>query len=130
PPGTCWVTDRTALEDRLQRVGVDGAVGASPAWTWPERPGVAGCAAGADAVAVSLTDGKAVAVVAIDPGTGAVTAAPVPAVQDRYGRLGGASAGGDGQLWVSTVNKAGGEPGPNDDRVVLIQFPTGGGGFD
>ncbi|MHC6212970.1 PQQ-dependent sugar dehydrogenase [Rhodococcus ruber] len=130
PAGNLWITDRTVLEDRLQRVDVDGAVSASPAWTWPERPGVAGCAAGADAVAVSLTDGKAVAVVAVDPGTGAVTAAPVTAVQDRYGRLGGAAVGGDGQLWVSTVNKSGGEPGPNDDRVVLIQFPAGGGGFD
>ena len=89
-----------------------------------------GCAAGPDAVAISLTDGKAVSVVATDPGTGAVTAAPVLAAQDRYGRLGGASAGVDGLLWVSTVNKDGGQPGPNDDRVVRIQFPAGGGGFD
>ncbi|MEZ5153923.1 sorbosone dehydrogenase family protein [Rhodococcus zopfii] len=130
PIGNLWVTDRSPLEDRLQRVGSDGSVAAAPVWTWPDRPGLAGCAAGPDAVAISLTDGKAVSVIATDPGTGAVTAAPVLAVQDRYGRLGGASGGADGLLWVSTVNKDGGEPGPNDDRVVRIQFPAGGGGFD
>lgn len=130
PNGNLWVTDRTELEDRLQRVGADGSVGAGPAWTWPDRPGVAGCAAAPDGIAVALTDGKAVAVVAIDPGTGAVTAAPVLAVEDRYGMLRGAASSPDGLLWVSTVNKSGGEPGPNDDRVVRIQFPAGGGGFD
>jgi streptogramin lyase len=130
PGGNLWVTDRTELEDRLQRIGADGSVGAGPAWTWPERPGVAGCAASPDGIAVALTGGKAVAVVAIDPGSGAVTAAPVLTVQDRYGLLRGAASSPDGLLWISTVNKSGGEPGPNDDRVVRIQFPAGGGGFD
>lgn len=130
PGGNLWVTDRTELEDRLQRVGADGSVGSGPAWTWPERPGVAGCAASPDGIAVSLTGAKAVAVVAIDPGSGAVTAAPILTVQDRYGMLRGAASSPDGLLWVSTVNKSGGEPGPNDDRVVRIQFPAGGGGFD
>lgn len=130
PGGNLWVTDRTELEDRLQRIGADGSVGSGPAWTWPERPGVAGCAASPDGIAVALTGGKAVAVVAIDPGSGAVTAAPVLTVQDRYGLLRGAAASPDGLLWISTVNKSGGEPGPNDDRVVRIQFPAGGGGFD
>ncbi|KLL97269.1 hypothetical protein NJ76_13145 [Rhodococcus sp. IITR03] len=73
---------------------------------------------------------KAVAVVATDPGTGAVTASPVLAAEDRYGMLRGAASSPDGLLWVSTVNKSGSEPGPNDDRVVRIQFPAGGGGFD
>ncbi|SQI38835.1 glucose dehydrogenase [Rhodococcus coprophilus] len=130
PGGNLWVTDRTELEDRLQRVGADGSVGSGPAWTWPERPGVAGCAASPDGIAVSLTGAKAVAVVAVDPGSGAVTAAPILTVQDRYGMLRGAASSTDGLLWVSTVNKSGGEPGPNDDRVVRIQFPAGGGGFD
>ncbi|UYP17628.1 PQQ-dependent sugar dehydrogenase [Rhodococcus sp. Z13] len=130
PNGNLWVTDRTPLEDRLQRVGADGSTGAGPAWTWPDRPGVAGCAAAPDGIAVALTDAKAVAVIGTDPGTGAVTAAPVVTLEDRYGRLRGASASADGLLWVSTVNKSGGEPGPTDDRVVRIQFPAGGGGFD
>src|SRR5690606_23290819 len=114
----------------LQRVGADGVVGSGPAWTWPERPGVAGCAAAPDGIAVALTDAEAVAIVSTDPGSGAVTAAPVLAVEERYGRLRGASAGPDGLLWISTVNKSGGEPGPTDDRVIRIQFPAGSGGFD
>ncbi|WP_132470854.1 PQQ-dependent sugar dehydrogenase [Rhodococcus sp. SMB37] len=130
PNGSLWVTDRTVLEDRLQRVSMDGAVASGPAWTWPDKPGVAGCAAAPDGLAVSLTGGKAVAVLSIDPGTGAVTAAPTVTLEDRYGMLRGASAGPDGLLWVSTVNKSGNEPGPNDDRVIRIQFPAGGGGFD
>lgn len=130
PNGSLWVTDRVLLEDRLQRVGADGSVGTGPAWTWPERPGVAGCAAAPDGLAISLTDGRALAVLSIDPGTGAVTAAPTVTLEDRYGRLRGASTGPDGRLWVGTVNKTGGEPVATDDRVIRIEFPSGGGGFD
>lgn len=130
PNGAVWVTDRTVLEDRLQRVGAEGGVGSGPVWTWPDHPGVAGCAAGSGAVAVSLTGSKAMAVLTIDSTTGAVTAAPALIAQNRYGRLGGAAIGSDGLIWAATVNKTGGEPGPNDDRVVRIPVPAGGGGFD
>ncbi|MFC8179907.1 MULTISPECIES: PQQ-dependent sugar dehydrogenase [Nocardiaceae] len=129
PSGGIWVTDRTAVEDRLQRIDPLGAV-ISPVWTWPDRPGVAGCGAGDGAVAISLTDAKAMAVLVTDPDTGAVTAAPSLLVQDRYGRLNGAAIAPDGQIWAGTVNKNGDAPGPNDDRVVKIPVPAGGGGFD
>ncbi|AYJ51852.1 PQQ-dependent sugar dehydrogenase [Rhodococcus sp. P1Y] len=129
PSGGIWVTDRTIVEDRLQRIDPLGAV-ISPVWTWPDRPGVAGCGAGPGAVAISLTNAKAVAVLATDQDTGAVTAAPSLLVQDRYGQLNGAALAPDGQIWVSTVNKNGNAPGPNDDRVVKIPVPAGGGGFD
>nr|WP_226437904.1 PQQ-dependent sugar dehydrogenase [Rhodococcus yananensis] len=128
--GNLWVTDRTVLEDRLQRVGADGSTGTGPAWTWPEKPGVAGCAASPDGLAISLTDGRALSVLSIDPTTGAVTAAPTVTLQDRYGMLSGAASGPDGLLWLSTTNKAGGEPTDTDDRVIRVQFPSGGGGFD
>jgi len=129
PNNSIWVTDRTATEDRLQKIEGNGVV-INPVWTWPDRPGVAGCAAGANAVAVSLTGAKAVAVLALDQETGAVTAAPSLVAQDKYGQLNGAGLGPDGTLWASTVNKAGGQPGPNDDRVVKIPVPAGGGGAD
>ncbi|MDV7352507.1 PQQ-dependent sugar dehydrogenase [Rhodococcus oxybenzonivorans] len=129
-PGVAvWVTDRTPLEDRLQRVSADGAV-SSPVWTWPERPGVGGCVAAQDVVAVSLSTAKAMSALAADPSTGAVTTAPGVIVQDRYGQLGGAALGPDGLIWVSTVNKTAGQPGPNDDRVIKMPLPSGGGGFD
>lgn len=129
PNGTVWVTDRTAAEDRLQKIDKNGVV-VSPAWTWPDRPGVAGCAVSAGAVAVSLTGAKAVAIVPVDANSGAVTSAPSLAAQDMYGQLGGAALGPDGTLWAGTVNKTGGQPGPNDDRVVKIPVPAGGGGSD
>ncbi|WP_228002987.1 PQQ-dependent sugar dehydrogenase [Nocardia australiensis] len=126
---TVWITDRTATEDRLQRLAPDGSV--TTAWTWPDRPGVAGCAAGIDGVAVALSDGKALAIVTADQDTHAVTTAPTLFAQDKYGRLGGAASGGDGTIWVATVNKdEGSEPGPFDDRVLQIPPPKGGGGVD
>ncbi|KZF04990.1 oxidoreductase [Rhodococcus sp. EPR-157] len=129
PTGGIWVTDRTAVEDRLQRIDPLGAV-ISPVWTWPDRPGVAGCGAGPGAVAIALTNAKAMAVLVTDENTGAVTAAPSLLVQDRYGQLNGAAISPDGQIWAGTVNKNGETPGPNDDRVVKIPVPAGGGGFD
>ncbi len=129
PKGGIWVTDRTAVEDRLQRIDSLGTV-TSPVWTWPDRPGVAGCAAGPSAVAISLTTAKAMAVLVTDENTGAATAAPSLLVQDRYGQLNGAAIAPDGQIWAGTVNKNGDAPGPNDDRVVKIPVPAGGGGFD
>mgnify|MGYP005989063929 CR=1 FL=1 len=129
PTGGIWVTDRTAVEDRLQRIDPLGTV-ISPVWTWPDRPGVAGCGAGPGAVAISLTGGQAVAVLVTDPESGAVSAAPTLLVEGRYGQLNGAALAPDGQIWAGTVNKNGDAPGPNDDRVVKIPVPAGGGGFD
>ncbi|GAA4475951.1 sorbosone dehydrogenase family protein [Rhodococcus olei] len=129
PRGGVWVTDRTVLEDRLQRVTADGGTG-TPVWTWPDRPGVAGCTAVDGGVAVSMGDGKALAVIPLDAHTGAAQAAPALIAKDRYGRLGGAAAGAQGEVWVTTVNTSGGEPTPTDDRVVRIPAPQGGGGFD
>ncbi|MGN2636731.1 PQQ-dependent sugar dehydrogenase [Nocardia takedensis] len=122
-----WFTDRTAIEDRLQRLDAQGVV--SVGWTWPDRPGVAGCAAALDGVAVALTDGKALSLATLDPNTHTVTTAPSLLAQDKYGRLSGATVGPDGSFWVGTVNKAdGSQPGPNDDRVVRIPLPQAGGG--
>lgn len=124
--GVVWVTDRTATEDRLQKI-TDGVPAAAPAWTWPDRPGVAGCAAGFGKVAVALTNGRAAAILTVDE-NGAITTAPTLAVVDQYGMLGGAALGPNGLVWAGTVNKTGGTPGPNDDRVVLIPLEGGGGG--
>ena len=124
--GVVWVTDRTATEDRLQKL-TNGVPAASPAWTWADRPGVTGCAAGFGKVAVALNTGKAVAILTVDE-SGAITTAPAMAVVDQYGLLGGAALGPNGLVWVGTVNKTAGTPGPNDDRVFVIPLIGGGGG--
>ncbi|WP_188544682.1 PQQ-dependent sugar dehydrogenase [Rhodococcoides trifolii] len=125
--GSTYVTDATATEDRLQRITPEGTTVPSPVWTWPDRPGVAGCATGQGSVAVALTGQRAVAVLAVDPQTNVVTTAPSLVAQDQYGRLSGAAVGPDGLIWVSTVNKDGGTPTATDDRVVKIPLPAGGG---
>ena len=124
---TIWVTDRTATEDRLQKV-TDGVPGATPAWTWPDRPGVAGCVALGTTVAVAMTNGKAVGFLTVDATSGAITAPPTLTVQNEFGQIGGLSVGPQGFLWAATVNKTAGEPGQFDDRVVLVPLPAGGGG--
>lgn len=122
-----WVTDRTATEDRLQRIAPDGSI--TKAWTWQDHPGVAGCAAATDGVAIALTNQKALALALADKNTHAVTAAPSLLAQDKYGRLDGASPAGNGIVWVSTVNKTDGQPNQYDDRVVRISVnPQGGQG--
>ncbi|UFS96392.1 PQQ-dependent sugar dehydrogenase [Nocardia huaxiensis] len=119
PGGTIWVTDRTAVEDRLRRVTPDGAL--VTGWTWTDHPGVAGCVAAADSVSVAMTEAKGLAIAAADKDTHAITAVPSLQYQNAWGRLNGAAPGPNGSLWLATVNKApGGEPGPNDDRVILI----------
>jgi glucose/arabinose dehydrogenase len=123
--GNIWISDRTAIEDRLQRVDGNGTV--TTAWTWTDHPGAAGCVAGLDFVAVAMTNAKALAFAKMDKDSYAITAAPSLLYQDKWGRLNGAAAGPNGMIWVDTVNKIGGQPTPTDDRVIVI-LPSGGGG--
>jgi glucose/arabinose dehydrogenase len=132
PGGVCtdlsttmtWVTDRTSTEDVLHLL-VPGALPA-PAWTWPERPGVAGCMAQPGLVTIAETDGAALFV--LRPGeNGTFTGAPETLLQGTYGRLSAATLAPDGLLWLGTTNKSGGDPVPADDRVIRIQPPSSGG---
>ena len=41
--GSLYITDRTPTADRLQRITKDSKT--STVWTWPDKPGRAGCAA-------------------------------------------------------------------------------------
>ena len=132
PGGVCtdplttmtWVTDRTPTEDVLHLL-VPGALPA-PAWTWPERPGVAGCTAQPGLVTITETDGAALYV--LRPGEGgAFTGTPETILEDTYGRLSAATLAPDGLLWLGTVNQSGSTPVPSDDRVIRIQPPATGG---
>jgi glucose/arabinose dehydrogenase len=122
---TSWVTDRTATVDVLHRLVV-GPLPA-PAWTWPDRPGVAGCMARPGVVAIAQTAGAALFV--LRPAeNGTFTGEPETLLGGTYGRLSAAALAPDGLLWLGTVNKAaGGSPVPADDRVLRIQPPAGGG---
>jgi len=98
----------------------------APAWTWPDRPGVAGCVAQPGLVAIALTGAASLFV--LHPGDNAMfTGTPENMLTNTYGRLSAAAFAPDGLLWLGTVNKAGGKPVPSDDRVIRIQPPAGGG---
>jgi glucose/arabinose dehydrogenase len=124
--GAIWVTDRTPARDALHRI-VPGVLG-PPAWTWPDKPGVAGCAAPPGTVAVSEQGASAMFVLR-SSGPGTFTGTPQTVLGGVYGRLGPASLGPDGLIWLGTTNKRGGGPVVgSDDRVIRIQPPAGGGG--
>jgi hypothetical protein len=124
-----WITDRAGSQDVLYRLR-PGQPFNTPAWTWPDRPGVAGCAAWADAVVVATAQGAALNVLGMNQ-DGSFQK-PTSILSNAYGQFGGIdlSTQGPGVAWVGTVNKDGGQPVSSDDRVLVIPHPNGGGGND
>ncbi|MFJ1763368.1 PQQ-dependent sugar dehydrogenase [Amycolatopsis sp. NPDC088138] len=134
--GRVWVTDRLADKDALYRVQA-GRPLTAPAWTWTDKPGVAGCADFVDAngsvsVGTSLAGNLQNLPVTAD---GAVSGKPTISLDGKtgkppvtYGRLAGISMINPQMAVAGTVNKDGGSPVSSDDRVVLITPSTSGGG--
>lgn len=120
---TVWVTDRTGEQDALYLV-VPGPLG-PPAWTWPERPGVAGCVATPDWVGVALS-GSASFYVLRTAGATTFTGNPETYLTgDRgYGRLEALAVGPDQYVWAGTANKDGGTPKSSDDRAIRFWPPV------
>ncbi|HEU4424846.1 MAG TPA: PQQ-dependent sugar dehydrogenase, partial [Pilimelia sp.] len=53
---------------------------------------------------------------------------PRPLLVGQYGRLRTAVVASDGSLWVTTSNHDGrGDPKPEDDRIIRLVVPEGGG---
>jgi glucose/arabinose dehydrogenase len=128
---TAWVTDRTARQDVLYRI-TPGKALTTPAWTWPDRPGVAGCIAWNGAVSVLTSKEGTLQNLPLAP-DGSFTGKPnvTMAGKDGFGLLGGADLLGSTAAVAGTVNKEGGEPVSSDDRaVVLTQQGNAGGGAD
>ena len=119
-----YVTDRTPTGDRLQRITKDSKV--STVWTWPDRPGVAGCAALDGTVLVNLVNTKQSVAVHLAPDTGAVTGDPEVVRQDLHGHAWAMQVSPDGNVWGATINKTAGDAEQLDD-VVFPLFPQGGG---
>jgi glucose/arabinose dehydrogenase len=122
--GSLYITDRAPTADRLQRITKDSKV--STVWTWPDRPGIAGCAALDGTVLVNLINTKQTVAVRMAPETGAVTGEPEVVRQDVHGHAWALQMSPDGNVWAATVNKTAGDPERLDD-VVFAVFPSGGG---
>ena len=121
--GSLYVTDRTPTGDRLQRITKDSKV--STVWSWPDRPGVAGCAAQDGTVLVNLVNTKQTVAVRMAPDTGAVTGEPEVLRQDTRGHVWALQLSPDGNVWGATINKTSGDAERLDD-VVFPLFPQGG----
>lgn len=139
PGGVCssldgtqaWVTDRLATEDVLYRLQLGKPLGA-PAWTWPDKPGVAGCAAFPTSVMVATAVAGNVQSLALNK-DGSFTGAPQVSLQgpQGFGRLCGMDIISDRGAMAGTVNRdAGGKPVSSDDRVIIITSQPAGGGED
>jgi glucose/arabinose dehydrogenase len=125
-----WVTDRAADRDFLYRIEFGKPLGA-PAWTWPDRPGVAGCAATPRAVWVATS--IAANLQSLPLGSdGSFSGKPQATLVDEegFGRLGGMDLLTDQLAVAGTVNKDGGTPVSSDDRAFLIPLTGGGPGPD
>ncbi|MET0132726.1 MAG: PQQ-dependent sugar dehydrogenase [Kibdelosporangium sp.] len=136
PGGVCigsdgrpWVTDRTAQRDAIYRIEPGKALG-NPAWTWTDRPGVAGCVVTPTLLMVAASTAGNLQNLPLNP-EGVITGKPTIALdkQDGFGRLGPMAVLNPTMALAGTQNKDGGQPVSSDDRAVLITInPSAAGG--
>ncbi len=136
PGGVCgsmdgsrlWVTDQTPSGDRLYALQLGEPLGA-PAWSWPDRPGVAGCASTPDGVwVVTERAGNLQNLPLAQDGSFSGKPEVTMADGEGFGRMSGFDLMNEGLAVAGTVNKDGGKPVSSDDRAVLITVLQGGGG--
>lgn len=128
PGGVCssadgsraWVTDRTRTQDVLYKLNVGQPLGAA-AWTWPDKPGVAGCVSFPNSVMVATSTAGNVQSLSINS-DGSFAGSPQVGLAGAagFGQLGGLDLVGTTAAIAGTVNKDGGKPVSSDDRVLLI----------
>ncbi|HEV8557801.1 MAG TPA: PQQ-dependent sugar dehydrogenase [Actinophytocola sp.] len=135
PGGVCasmdgarmWLTDRDATRDLLYRLQLGKGLG-EPAWTWPDRPGVAGCMSTDPAVAVAAAGAGNLQVLPLTrEGTFRGKPQVLLADKDGFGRLAGLDLVNNAVAVGTTVNKDGGTPVSSDDRAIKLN-PAGGPG--
>jgi glucose/arabinose dehydrogenase len=118
-----WVTDRAATQDVLHLLTPGPLTG--PVWTWPDRPGVAGCTTTPGVVVVAQRLLDQTYVLHTGP-QGSFTGDPEGQHKGDFGHLGPITTASDGFIWVGTTNKDGGKPVASDDRVLRLEAPSGG----
>ncbi|WP_309117790.1 PQQ-dependent sugar dehydrogenase [Saccharothrix sp.] len=124
-----WVTDWTPAADVLYRVEAGKAL-TNPAWSWPDKPGVSGCASLSDVVWLTTANTPGTLALPMNQ-DGSFTGKPEAGMtgEDGFGRLGPMLALDDRTALAGTVNKVpGGAPVSSDDRVVVLVRPQGGNG--
>jgi glucose/arabinose dehydrogenase len=122
-----WVTDRAATRDVLYLLEFGKQLSA-PAWTWPDRPGVAGCASSSDGVMVVMSTAGNAQRLPLAP-DGSFSGKPEVTLEkdEGFGLLGGLDIVNDQVAVAGTVNKDGGKPVSSDDRAIVIAVSGGSG---
>ncbi|GAB3128507.1 sorbosone dehydrogenase family protein [Tsukamurella serpentis] len=121
--GPIFIADQGPAQDRL-RVLTPGSP-TTDAWTWPDRPGLAGCAVTDAGVVVSSQRTGKVELVQLPDGSTTADREPVQVLdRTRYGVFGRLATGPKGMPQGLTTNKPT-PTAPTDDRVVLVPLPSG-----
>ncbi|HEV7647357.1 MAG TPA: PQQ-dependent sugar dehydrogenase [Actinophytocola sp.] len=137
PAGVCasmdgsrlWVTDNAPTADLLYHLEPGKPLGEA-AWTWPDRPGVAGCASTPDAVwVVTARAGSIQNLPLAEDGSFSGKPQVTMEGEDGFGRMSGFDLVNEQVGVTGTVNKDGGTPVSSDDRALVITLvPDGGPG--
>jgi glucose/arabinose dehydrogenase len=101
----------------------------NPLVTWPiEESSCSGVAVLERMIGTACLLGKRLWLVGTT-GNGTVIGQPRALLVGEFGRLRALAAAPDGSLWVTTSNQErGGDPGPDDDRIIRLVFSDGGAG--
>lgn len=120
--GPIFIADQGLTQDRL-RVVTPGSP-ASVSWSWPDRPGLAGCAVTDGAVLVSEARAGKVELVLLPDGATTADKEPVQVLdRTKYGVFGRLATGPKGLPLGVTTNKPN-PVAPTDDRVVILPLPS------
>jgi glucose/arabinose dehydrogenase len=100
-----------------------------PLFDWPvAESACSGVAVLERTLATACLNGKRLYLLSLTESS-ATLGFPQAVLIGEYGRLRAAVAAPDGSFWVSTSNQEdGGDPGPDDDRLIRLVFSDGGAG--
>jgi glucose/arabinose dehydrogenase len=101
----------------------------NPLVSWPAaESSCAGVAVLERMIASACLQGRRLWMVQVT-GNGTLIGQPQELLKGEYGRLRALAAAPDGSFWVTTSNQEeGGEPAPDDDRIIRLVFSDGGAG--
>ncbi len=121
--GPLFIADQGLTQDRLRVLTPNSP--ASVVWSWPERPGLAGCAVIKGGVFVSESRTGTVEMLKLPQGATTADGDPIQVLdRTKYGVFGRLAIGPKALPQGVTTNKPA-PVAPTDDRVVLIPMPSG-----
>ncbi|WP_235922219.1 PQQ-dependent sugar dehydrogenase [Lentzea tibetensis] len=121
-----WVTDWTDRADVLYRVDPGKPLG-NAAWSWPDKPGILGCASLSDVLWTTMSKTPGTQALPMAPDGSFVGKPKVSMQEDGFGLIGPMEMLNDQAALVGTVNKTSGKTVSSDDRVAIVTRPDNGG---